>query len=95
MIWIFRCCLARTMADTREEADEYHLRNASARQGKIIGRVAGPQAFTGTSATRQSERSHDKTVQPPSKVSDAPLEPPQDGSLPRCAKARVKAAASE
>lgn len=75
------------MADTREEADEYHVRNASARQGKIIGRVAGPQAFTGRSATRQKERSHDKIMHAPSKANDAPLEPPGMEAYPQCAKA--------
>jgi len=83
------------MAGTQEEADEYHLHNASARQGKIIGRVARPQAYVGEAATQQRQKPYEGTMHVGSQASDARLEPPQVQSLSFNAKARVKAAAAQ
>lgn len=68
------------MAGTQEEADEYHLHNASARQGKIIGRVAGPQAYVGGAATQQRRMPYEGTIHAGSQASDARLEPPENKS---------------
>lgn len=53
LVWIITYFFKRSAAksyETKEEPDKYHQRNIG--QGrKIIGRAAGPEAFTGKSST--------------------------------------------
>lgn len=46
--------------ETKEEPEKYHQRHIG--QGrKIIGRVAGPEAYTGSSAKHLKGRFHERT----------------------------------
>ena len=46
----------------QEEAEEYHQRNKT-QAGKIIGRPAGREAYTGQSAMRYEQQASDRKVQ--------------------------------
>lgn len=56
LVWIARLFMKRAQKGASEEADEHFAKSNAQRKGKIIGRVAGADAYTGASATRYKER---------------------------------------
>lgn len=62
LAWIVHLFTKRKSAGIAEEAEEYYQRKNAGQRKKIIGRVAGPEAFTGASATRIQLSSSDKFV---------------------------------
>ena len=63
LTWIVRLFTKRATSRIHEEAEENHHRHHSGRAGKIIGRVAGPEAYTGKSAMRFTESPRDRSVE--------------------------------
>lgn len=56
LVWIItRFFQKRAKVAIEQEAEEYHQRSRC-RGGKIIGRVAGPEAYVGQSAVRRQEQ---------------------------------------
>lgn len=51
LTWIFKIFTKRATSRIADEAEEHHERHRTVRSGKIIGRVAGPEAYTGKSAS--------------------------------------------
>src|SRR5690242_17770487 len=75
LVWIIRLFTRRARKGIEEEAEEYHQRKMDGQQRKIIGRVAGPEAFTGKSAVRIQQQSCDKVVSTEQKHGDLQSKP--------------------
>lgn len=57
LAWIFRLFTTKSSLGAAEEAKEHHQQALAGRKGKIIGRAAGREAYTGESALRFQEKS--------------------------------------
>ena len=70
LAWIIHLFTKRKSAHIAEEAEEYHRRNDIGRRKRIVGRVAGPEAFTGNAAIPFQPQSSDKIVNTKQRYTD-------------------------